>query len=253
MAALKWFAGTSGYSYKEWKGVFYPEDCRSEEMLAYYASRLPAVEINNTFYRMPKRHVLEQWAAAVPAQFRFVVKASRRITHQAKLEDAGESIAYLSARLGALEDKLGAVLFQLPPFLRKGPERLSAFLEAWPKSLPCAIEFRHESWFDEEIFALLAKHRAALCISDDGKLALPDTIRTTDWLYLRLRRESYTPQRLAGWVTRTRASDATSAFAFFKHEDAGAGPRLAEKFLEYTRRPAAQRAPRKRPAAKRRA
>lgn len=253
MAKQRWLAGTSGYSYKEWKGPFYPEDCKAEEMLGYYASQLPAVEINNTFYRMPGRHVLEQWASTVPAEFRFAIKASRRITHQAKLQNAEESIDYLSQRVEVLEDKLGAVLFQLPPFLRKSTQRLDKFFQAWPKSLPCAMEFRHESWFDDEVYELLSKHNAAICVSDDGKLPLPDQIHTTDWLYFRLRRENYTPQQLAGWITRARATSATSAFAFFKHEDAGAGPALAAKFLEYTARPAAKRAPRKRPRSKRRA
>lgn len=253
MAKQHWLTGTSGYSYKEWKGPFYPEGCKAEDMLGFYASRLPAVEINNTFYRMPRRHVMEQWAAAVPGHFRFAIKASRRITHQSRLQDAEDSITYLSERVEVLEDKLGAVLFQLPPFLRKETERLDKFLQAWPKALPCAIEFRHNSWFDDDVYELLAKHSAAICVSDDGKLPLPEQIATTDWLYLRLRREGYSPQRLAAWITRARATSAHRAFAFFKHEDAGAGPALASKFLEYTQRPSAKRAPRRPPRAKRRA
>ena len=144
---MEWSAGTSGYSYKEWKGTFYPEDLPQADMLAYYAERLPAVEINNTFYRMPRSHVLEDWRDTVPADFRFIIKASRRITHHARLKDADESIEYLATRLEKLEGKLGCVLFQLPPYLRKGAERLDAFLSAWPSAFPAAVEFRHESWF----------------------------------------------------------------------------------------------------------
>ena len=229
---MQWFAGTSGYSYKEWKGVFYPEDLAAGAMLSFYAERLPAVEINNTFYRMPRSHVLEGWADAVPAGFRFAVKASRRITHHAKLEDADDAVGFLASRLAKLEDKLGCVLFQLPPYLRKGAERLDAFLAAWPRELPAAVEFRHASWFDEETAEILSRHGAALCVSDDGKLPLPEFLATTDWLYLRLRRPGYDAEALREWIARGAGTDAARAFAFFKHEDEGAGPRLAAEFLE---------------------
>ena len=228
---MEWLAGTSGYSYKEWKGVFYPEDLAAGAMLSYYAERLPAVEINNTFYRMPRSHVLESWAEAVPADFRFVIKASRRITHHAKLEDTGDAVGFLSSRVARLEDKLGCVLFQLPPFLRKGAERLDAFLAAWPRELPAAVEFRHASWFDEEIADILSKHGAALCVSDDGKLETPGFLATTDWLYFRLRRPGYDDDALRDWIARADATGASRGLAFFKHEDEGAGPRLAAGFL----------------------
>ena len=228
---MEWLAGTSGYSYKEWKGVFYPEDLAAGDMLSFYAERLPAVEINNTFYRMPRSHVLEGWAEAVPAGFRFVIKASRRITHHAKLEDADDAVGFLSSRVAKLEDKLGCVLFQLPPFLRKGPERLDRFLSSWPRELPAAVEFRHASWFDEEIADILRGHGAALCVSDDGKRELPGFFHTTDWLYFRLRRPDYDDDALRGWIARADAADASRGFAFFKHEDEGAGPRLAAGFL----------------------
>ena len=228
---MEWLAGTSGYSYKEWKGVFYPEDLAAGDMLSFYAERLPAVEINNTFYRMPRSHVLEGWAEAVPAGFRFVIKASRRITHHAKLEDADDAVGFLSARVAKLEDKLGCVLFQLPPFLRKGPERLDSFLSAWPRELPAAMEFRHASWFDEEVADILRGHGAALCVSDDGQRELPGFFHTTDWLYFRLRRPDYDDDALRDWIARADATDASRGFAFFKHEDEGAGPRLAAGFL----------------------
>ena len=180
---MRWLAGTSGYSYKEWKGSFYPDDTAANAMLGYYASRLPAVEINNTFYRMPRSSVLATWRDAVPEDFRFAIKASRQITHRSRLADCEDSVAYLATRLEALGDKLGCVLFQLPPYLRKDIERLDAFLALWPDDYPAAVEFRHASWFDDETAETLASHGAALCVSEDGKLALPDRLATTEWLY----------------------------------------------------------------------
>ena len=230
---MRWYAGTSGYSYKEWKGVFYPQSIAPGEMLAHYAQRLPAVEINNTFYRMPGTHVLEGWRDAVPEEFRFVIKASRRITHQARLDDDG---AFLAERVAKLESRLGCVLFQLPPYLRKNAERLDAFLTGWPRELPAAFEFRHVSWFDEEIMDVLRRHEAAICVSDDGKMALPTDLATTDWLYFRLRREDYDAPALTQWLARADETGVRKGFAFFKHEDAGAGPKLAAGFLELAER-----------------
>lgn len=226
---MQWFAGTSGYSYKEWKGVFYPQKIAPGEMLAHYAQRLPAVEINNTFYRMPRTHVLEGWRDAVPADFRFVIKAPRRLTHQARLDDDG---AFLAKRLATLGDLLGCVLFQLPPYLRKNVERLDTFLDKWPRELPAAFEFRHVTWFDEEVMDVLRQRSAAICVSDDGKTALPEVLATTDWVYFRLRREAYDAAALAQWLARGDDSSVRHGFAFFKHEDAGAGPKLASTFLE---------------------
>ena len=225
---MRWFAGTSGYSYKAWKGNFYPETIAPAEMLAYYGQRLPAVEINNTFYRMPRTHVLENWRDAVPREFRFVIKASRRLTHQSRLDDDG---AFLADRVGKLEDRLGCVLFQLPPYFRKNVERLDKFLAKWPRELPAALEFRHVSWFDEEVMDVLRRRGAAICVSDDGKMALPEVLATTDWLYLRLRREAYDTSDLAQWLARADQTGARHGFAFFKHEDAGAGPKLATDFM----------------------
>ena len=167
----------------------------------------------------------------MPAGFRFAVKASRRITHHAKLEDADDAVGFLSSRVAKLEDKLGCVLFQLPPFLRKGAERLDAFLATWPRELPAAVEFRHASWFDKETAEILSRHGAALCVSDDGKLPTPDFLATADWLYFRLRRPGYDDDALREWIARGTATGAQRGFAFFKHEDEGAGPRLAAEFL----------------------
>ena len=232
---MEWLAGTSGYSYKEWKGSFYPEDLAADGMLAHYASRLPAVEINNTFYRMPRTHVLETWRDAVPATFRFSIKASRRITHHARLKDCDEAVNFLATGLEALEDKLGCVLFQLPPYLRRDDERLDAFLSTWPKALPAALEFRHESWFDDATAETLSRHGAAICVSEDGELPMPAFLATAGWLYLRLRKPDYDDAALAAWLERAGTTPATRGFAFFKHEDEGAGPRLAGRFLELAR------------------
>ena len=229
---MHWLAGTSGYSYKEWKGSFYPPDTSAADMLAYYAAKLPAVEINNTFYRMPRPQVLKTWREAVPAEFRFSIKASRRITHQAKLVDCADSIEYLAGALETLEENLGCVLFQLPPYLRKDAALLDAFLGDWPKALPAAVEFRHGSWFDREIADMLAAHGTAICVSEDGKLELPPFHGTTDWLYLRLRKPGYDESELARWLAHGKATGAQRGFAFFKHEDEGAGPKMAAQFLE---------------------
>src|SRR5438132_13650700 len=149
------YVGTSGYSYKEWKGTFYPEDLPDKQMLHFYGERFRTVEINNTFYRMPKPLVLEGWAEEVPADFKFVLKASQRITHMQRLKDADDSVSYLLKVAGALKERLGPLLFQLPPFLKKDLPRLREFLALLRRERRAALEFRHESWFDEEIFGLL--------------------------------------------------------------------------------------------------
>ena len=229
---MDWYSGTSGYSYKEWKGSFYPDDLGADAMLAYYAQKLPAVEINNTFYRMPRREVLAGWADAVPASFRFVIKASKRITHDQRLVDAGDSVNYLVDKLEALGDRLGAVLFQLPPNLRKDMERLNGFLATLPQAIPAAMEFRHVSWHDTEVFETLANRNIALCVSDDGELALPERVATTSWLYLRLRQPGYDDAALTAWLAKANATSAITGYAFFKHEDDAGGPPLAARFLE---------------------
>ena len=238
---MDWLAGTSGYSYKEWKGSFYPENMAASGMLAYYASKLPAVEINNTFYRMPRSSVLETWRDAVPTDFRFSIKASRRITHQARLQDCQDPIDYLTRGLETLGEKLGCVLFQLPPYLRKDNDRLDAFLSLWPKDFPAAVEFRHASWFDNETADTLARHEAAICVSEDGQLPMPGFLATTHWLYFRLRKSAYDSAALAGWLERGEATGARRGFAFFKHEDEGTGPTLAGRFLDATREPRGSR------------
>ena len=223
-------AGTSGFSYDEWRGSFYPQDLPAGQMLRYYADHLPAVEINNTFYRLPAEKMLRQWAEQVPSGFTFVLKASQRITHQKRLKDAGEPLSYLVTTSTVLGPSLGALLFQLPPNLKKDLPRLRDFLALLPAGLRAAFEFRHDSWFDDAVYTELLARDAALCVADtlEGTTPFEPTAR---WGYLRLRREEYRDRDLADWVTRIRSTDWSDAFAFFKHEDAGTGPRLATRFL----------------------
>ncbi len=228
--------GTSGYAYKEWKGSFYPADLPADGMLRFYGSRFRAVEINNTFYRMPTEKVLVAWAADVPDGFTFVLKASQRITHRKRLKDAGEEVAYFLKTANVLGPKLGPTLFQLPPNLKKDLPRLQEFLGHVPETWRAAFEFRHASWFDDEVFAALKGHNAALVIADtdpeEGEtdpLVVP-TVATADWGYLRLRRAAYQKADLKRWAGTITSQPWHDAFVFFKHEEAGAGPKLADAF-----------------------
>lgn len=225
-------AGTSGFSYKAWKGSFYPEDLADKAMLAYYAEQLPAVEINNTFYRLPKASLLAAWAEKVPAHFRFSIKASRRITHFKRLKGRGEETTYLVETVRELGPRLGCLLFQLPPNFKQDLERLRDFLQLLPAATPAAFEFRHPSWFEDQTYAALAEHNIALVIADTGGDDDPPRVATADWGYLRLRREAYDAAALADWHRWVAAQAWTQALVFFKHEDSGAGPRLAAEFLE---------------------
>jgi uncharacterized protein YecE (DUF72 family) len=226
------YVGTSGYSYKEWKGTFYPRDLPEKRMLHYYGERFRTVEINNTFYRMPTASVLEAWASEVPIDFKFVLKAPQRITHEHRLKDAGDSVSYLLEVSGVLKERLGSLLFQLPPYLKKDVPRLRDFLALLPPKRRAAFEFRHQSWFDEEVFGLLHDHGAALCIAEaENDLEIP-FVATADWGYLRLRRPDYGDAELKTWARRVREQDWRDAFLFFKHEDEGKAPRMANRFLE---------------------
>lgn len=230
---MRLYVGTSGYSYKEWKGPFYPDKLPPAEMLGYYATRLPTVEVNNTFYRVPKKGVIENWAQAVPDDFRFIVKASQRITHFKRLRNASEEVAFFLGQMDALGEKLGAVLFQLPPNFKRDPEVLEAFLELLPDGTRAAFEFRHDSWFEDDlVFKLLGVHNCALCIADAEGGANVPFVSTADWGYLRLRRPDYTDGDLKSWIGRIDDQAWDRTFVFFKHEDAGAGPRMATRMLE---------------------
>jgi len=229
------YVGTSGYSYKEWKGTFYPEDLPEKKMLRFYGERFRSVEINNTFYRMPKASVLEGWAAEVPEHFRFVLKGSQRITHFQRLKDTDGSVAYLLKAASVLGERLGPLLFQLPPFLKKDLPRLRDFLALLPRERRAALEFRHQSWFDDDVFAALREHQAALCIAEaENDLDIP-FVSTADWGYLRLRRPDYGDPELQAWGGRIRQQDWRDAFVFFKHEEEGKGPKMACRFLELLR------------------
>jgi uncharacterized protein YecE (DUF72 family) len=245
-SARRLLAGTSGWSYDAWKGPFYPPEIASREMLRFYAERLPAVEVNNTFYRLPRASVLASWASQVPEGFRFALKASRRITHLKRLRDVADETAYLLATAGALGPRLGALLFQLPPNLKLDLERLDAFLALLAQGTRAAFEFRHPSWADDAVHARLRERGFAWVVADVEEAPPPDLVATADWTYLRLRRPGYAPADLAGWLAKLRASPASEALVFFKHEEAGAGPRLAAELLalaraEPLRAPAARR------------
>jgi uncharacterized protein YecE (DUF72 family) len=232
---MKLHVGTSGYSYKEWKGNFYPEDLPAKEMLSYYSRRLPAVEINNTFYRLPQPSMIENWKAQVPARFRFSIKASQRITHIKRLNNVADETKYLLETAALLEKRLGVVLFQLPPNMKKDTGRLAAFLDLLPANARTAFEFRHETWFDEEVFGLLRAHDCALVVSDTDEKPLTGITGTAKWGYLRLRRTAYEENDLVEWLQRVREQKWKDAFVFFKHEDEGTGPKLAAQFIEMAR------------------
>lgn len=226
------YVGTSGYSYKEWKGPFYPEDLPDKQMLRYYGERFRSVEINNTFYRMPKPAMLESWANEVPADFKFVLKAPQQITHIKRLKDANDSVAYFLKVAATLGERLGPLLFQLPPYLKKDAARLRDFLALLPRDHRAAFEFRHESWLDDETFASLREHQVALCIAEAEDGVDVPFLSTADWGYLRLRRPDYGDPELKSWVDKVRQTNWKDAFIFFKHEDEGKGPHMGKRFLE---------------------
>jgi uncharacterized protein YecE (DUF72 family) len=236
--SLRLFAGASGFSYKPWKGPFYPEGLPDAEMLGYYAARLPAVEINNTFYRLPKAKMLEDWAGQTPNGFRFVLKASRKITHIHRLKDVGELVAYLFETAGTLDAKLGPLLFQLPPYMKKDLDRLRAFLDLVPADRRVALEFRNASWFEEDVFDALRAHDAALCLAEtepddkEGSNETAPLVATASFGYLRLRRADYGDRDLEAWAERIRGQGWSEAYVFFKHEDDGTAPKFARRLIE---------------------
>ena len=227
--------GTSGYSYAEWKGNFYPEKMAAKDMLRFYAERFPTVEINNTFYRMPKESVLNGWADQVPESFTFVIKASKRITHDKRLNECRELLTYLFGVTSTLGSRLGPLLFQLPPNFKKDVPRLRSFFDEMPERRRMAIEFRHASWFDDEVYETLRAQRAALCVADTGEEPVVPLVATTDWGYLRLRREDFKDKELRDWARRIREQPWTDAYVFLKHEEEGKGPKLAARLMELCR------------------
>jgi uncharacterized protein YecE (DUF72 family) len=223
--------GTSGFSYPAWRGGFYPEKLPEPKMLGYYAGHFRAVEINNSFYRMPTAEVLGRWAAETPPEFRFALKSPRRITHDKRLADTGSAVERLAEASRALGDKLGPILFQLPPNLKKDLPRLDDFLASLPAGLRATVEFRHESWFSDDVYGCLRTRKAALCIAESDDFATP-LEATTDWGYLRLRRENYDDALVAGWGARIKTQAWSTTYVFFKHEDTGKGPVAAARLHE---------------------
>jgi uncharacterized protein YecE (DUF72 family) len=229
---MNFYVGTSGYSYPKWKGSFYPAKMPAKQMLGFYASRFRTVEINNTFYRPPTVSTLETWAGQVPAGFRFVLKAPQEITHLRRLTDVGGLVSSLLEAAGALNERLGPLLVQLPPNFKKDLPRLRAFLALLTPGCRAAMEFRHPSWFDEEVFRLLRDHQTALCVADPEDCLEVPFEATADWGYLRLRRPDYDDAALEAWAARVKAQAWRDCFVFFKHEDAGKGPELASRLLD---------------------
>ena len=227
-------AGTSGYAVKEWKGPFYPKTLPDDAMLGFYASRFPVVEINNTFYRLPRENVLKDWASKVPAKFRFAIKASQKITHFARLKpEAMDSVKYLVKTASALGERLGPILFQLPPNMKRDMPRLHEFLESLPEGPRYAMEFRHESWFGDDLLQELRDHDVAFVTIDQTDFSAPVTC-TASWAYLRLHRLDYDTAGLVDWAAKVRALGCTEAYVFFKHDhvpdSAGSGPHAVEAF-----------------------
>ena len=225
------YVGTSGYSYPEWVGPFYPKELKKGDWLAFYAERLSAVEINNSFYRVPQTSVVEKWAESVPKDFRFVLKVTRRVTHFSRLkETAEEPMQWMWTAAQSLGARRGPLLFQLPPNFKADVERLRAFLGGLDDDARPAFEFRNSSWNTDEITSILGEHGACLVVADTGDSDPPPIVATAPFGYLRLRRPSYTAEELDAWVAAIRETGWKEVHVFFKHEDAGAGPAFAADF-----------------------
>jgi uncharacterized protein YecE (DUF72 family) len=231
---VKILAGTSGYAFKEWKGNFYPQDLKEDGMLGYYASRFPAVEINNTFYRLPKENVLRDWAAQVPETFTFALKASQRITHYARLKEESASLVdFLLKNTATLGNRLGPILFQLPPNMQKDVTRFRGFLGLLPNDRRYVFEFRHESWFDDEVYDAMRERDIAMCIAEQEDFKCP-VVSTSTWGYLRLHKLDYDESALVDWAKRVSEQRWNEAYVFFKHdetENGGSGPPAVSTFV----------------------
>ena len=231
---MKILAGTSGYAFKEWKGNFYPQDLKDDRMLGYYASKFPAVEINNTFYRLPRENVLREWAAQVPETFTFALKASQRITHYARLKEESASLVdFLLKNTALLGDRLGPILFQLPPNLQKDVSRFRGFLGLLPADRRYVFEFRHESWFDDEVYAAMRERDIAMCIAEQEDFRCP-VVSTSTWGYLRLHKLDYNSGELVDWAKCVTGQQWQQAYVFFKHDETenhGSGPPAVATFV----------------------
>jgi len=221
--------GTSGFSYPEWKGAFYPADLPAGEMLRFYAGAFRTVEINNTFYRYPGEDTLAQWAAAVPPGFRFAIKAHRRITHLKRLTDVDGDLAFLAERLRRLGDRLGPVLFQFPPSLRCDLGVFEGFLASLRPGAQAVVEFRHPSWRQDAVYRLLDAHGVSLCIAETDDEAQPATV-VGPVSYLRLHKSRYTDvdlRRWAAWIA-AREGEGRDVYAYFTHEEGAPATEYAQ-------------------------
>jgi uncharacterized protein YecE (DUF72 family) len=226
--------GTSGYNYPEWKGSFYPADLPAAKMLPYYAERFPTVEINYTFYRMPNEKLVSGWTAQTPSPYKLTMKAPRRITHDSRLKNCGDLVAAFCGVAGTAGEKLGALLFQLPPNMKLDLGLFDAFLDTLPPKVCAAFEFRHTSWLTDEVFDRLQRRNLALCVADSEKLSTPVRV-TADYAYFRLRDEGYTPDHIKQWaeaIARETAS-CRDVFVYFKHEEEGKGPEFARLLRDH--------------------
>jgi uncharacterized protein YecE (DUF72 family) len=229
--------GTSGYNYPEWKGSFYPADLPAAKMLPYYSARFPTVEINYTFYRMPTEKLVGNWASQTPSPFKLTLKAPRRITHDSRLKDCAPLVSTFCQVASTLGDKLGTLLFQLPPFFKKDLAIFDAFLVGLPVGVRAAFEFRHASWLGDDVYERLARRNLALCVADSEKMSTPVRM-TADYAYFRLRDEGYTAADITRWADTIARETAASrdVFVYFKHEDEGKGPELAKMLMERLQR-----------------
>jgi uncharacterized protein YecE (DUF72 family) len=225
-------AGTSGFSYPEWKGSFYPDKLPQSKFLEYYAENFATVEINNTFYRFPRADLLEGWRDRTPDGFTFAVKANQGITHKGRLQDVEDLTRDFVERCKLLGDKLGPILFQLPPYFKRDDERLANFLHSLDPRLRYAFEFRHASWFEDDVFQLLSDGGAALCVSEGDKLDTP-RVATGDLVYARLRKDEYTEEALADWHAwmAEQVGLGRNVFAYLKHDEKGTSPEYALRLL----------------------
>jgi uncharacterized protein YecE (DUF72 family) len=229
---MRHLIGTSGYNYPEWRGSFYPEKLPAAKMLGFYAERFNTVEVNYTFYRMPTPALLEGWANGTPEGFTFTLKAPRRITHDSKLQRCEDLTQTFCRTARTLGNKLGALLFQLPPTFKRDDAVLGAFLELLPEGTRAAFEFRHVSWHDEAVFDALKRHNAALCVADSEKMSTP-VVATADYTYFRLRDEGYQRGDIERWAKTIAAQPiAGDVFVYFKHEEEGKGPEFAKMLME---------------------
>jgi uncharacterized protein YecE (DUF72 family) len=232
MDSMRYLIGTSGYNYPEWRGSFYPEKFPTAKMLAYYSERFNTVEVNYTFYRVPTEKLLAGWAEGTPEGFTFTLKAPRRITHDSKLKNVGDLTQTFCKTAATLGSRLGVLLFQLPPTMKRDDAVFESFVDTIPEGTRAAFEFRHESWHDDRVFEALRRRNLALCVADSEKMSTP-VVSTADYTYYRLRDEGYQDADVARWADIIRARPSPrDAHVYFKHEEQGKGPEFARSLMK---------------------